>query len=123
MVLIRGAIAVVIGYLIMAGASMTMVRSLFAEGGTPPATRALIMSFLGLGLIAALGGFLGTLIAGAVNSPAIYIAVGLMLAINGRTYMTGAGLEPDWYTIVSSIALAIGFLVGASAAAYKMDRP
>ena len=120
--LIRGTIAVIVGYLMMAGASMTIVGKLFAEAEAPPESRALIMSCVGLGLVAALGGFLCTLIVGAVNSPAIYIAIGVMVVVNGRAYLTGAGIEPPWFTIVSSITLAIGFLIGASAAAYKLDR-
>lgn len=122
MILIRGFLAVILGYLVMAVVSMAVVGKLFADEGASPANRAIILSFLGLAIGAAVGGFLCTLIVGKANSPAIYIAIGIMFAVAARSFSLGIGIEPDWYRLASSIALAVGFLVGASAAAYKMDR-
>lgn len=122
MAFIRGTLAVVVGYLILALTSMGVVGRLFAEGQPAPENRAVIFSFLALGLGAAVGGFVCTLIVGKANSPAIYITIGVMFVMAGVAYSQGTGVEPDWYRLLSSIALAIGFLVGASGAAYKMDR-
>lgn len=122
MTYIKGTIAVVLGYLIMTFTSMGVVGRLFADAQAPPETKQMIMSFGALAIGAFIGGFLATLIVGSANSPAIYIAIGAVAVVHGRSLVTGAGVEPDWYIIVSVIALAIGFLVGASTAAYKLDR-
>lgn len=121
MSLMRGAIAVVAGYLIMAATSMAIAGRLFEEAAPAPDNGTLILSFLGLAIGAAIGGAICTLIAGSANSPAIYIAIGVVAVMGGRTLIMGTGAAPDWYTIGSVIALAIGFLVGASAAAYRLD--
>ena len=122
MVFMRGLLAVVIGYLVMTAGSMAAVSRLFGEGLPAPEQKTLLFSYVGLALVAAIGGFLCTLIVGNANSPAIYIAIGVMIAAAIRNYSLGVGVEPDWYVILSSVSLAIGFLVGASAAAYKIDK-
>ena len=119
--LLRGSLAVIIGYLVMTATSRVIASGVFAAGAVPPEGRALVMSFLGLALGAAIGGAVCTLIAGSANSPAIYIAIGGVAVVTGRALIQGTGIEPDWYKMLSVIALAIGFLVGASAAAYKLD--
>jgi hypothetical protein len=119
--LLRGSLAVIVGYLVMMATSKGIASGIFAEGAVPAEGRALILSFLGLALGAAIGGAICTLIAGSTNSPAIYIAIGGVALVSGRALIQGTGIEPDWYKMLSVIALAIGFLVGASAAAYKLD--
>lgn len=122
MVLMRGFAAVVVGYAVMWATSMAVGRRLFVEGQSAPETRVVLMAMLGLALGAAVGGFLCTLLAGSANSPAIYIAIGVMIFFAGRALVLKLGIEPDWYRLLSSVSLAAGFLVGASTAAYKMDR-
>jgi hypothetical protein len=122
MVLMRGLLAVIIGAAVMWAASMAVAHRLFAEGQPAPEPRVIVMGLLGLALGAAIGGFLCTLIAGSANSPAVYVAIGVMVFFAGRAVVLHLGVEPDWYRLVSTIALAGGFLIGASTAAYKMDR-
>ncbi len=119
---VRGLAAVIIGYLIMSLASMAAVSRLFGEGQDAPEARTVWMSMLGLAIVAAVGGFICTLVVGSANSPAIYIAIGLLFLVAGRAQVLELGIEPGWYRLASSVALAVGFLVGASTAAYKLDR-
>ena len=118
----RGMLAVIVGSAVMWAASTSVLRRLFVEGQPEPETRLVLMALLGLALGAAVGGFLCTLIAGSANSPAVYVAIGVMVFFAGRALFLKEGIEPEWYHLVSTVALAVGFLVGASTAAYKMDR-
>lgn len=119
MALIRGFIAVLVGYVITAAVAMGIVRSLF-DSGVESSPKSVIFALLGLAAGAAIGGALCTLIVGNANSPAIYITIGLVIAVAVRANFLGLGVEPDWYRLLSTIAQGIGFLVGASGAAYKV---
>ena len=119
--LIKGLIAVVVGYFVMTATSMGVVGRLFGEDAAAPDTRALLLALLFLGVGAFIGGAICTLIVGSANSPAIYVAIGLVAVVMGRSVLADTGIEPDWYKILSFVALAIGFLVGASTAAYRLQ--
>ena len=80
------------------------------------------MFLIALGLGAAVGGFLFTLIVGSANHPAIYVTIGLMIAMTAYSHFAGQAVEPGWYKVVGLITQAGGFLVGASAAAYRLER-
>jgi hypothetical protein len=119
--LLRGFFAIVAGYLIATGVSMGVVNSLFGGDVPEPEINKIIFALVGLAIGAILGGFICTFIAGSANHPAIYITVGVIVVMAARSFLQGVGVEPDWYKVVGTLTTAIGFLVGASAAAYKMD--
>ena len=119
MALIRGLIAVLLGYLITAAVAMGIVGSLFGSGVEPP-PKTVIFALVGVAVGAAIGGALCTLIVGSANSPAIYITIGLVVAVAIRANFLGLGVEPGWYRFLATLAQGIGFLVGASGAAYKV---
>jgi hypothetical protein len=122
MVVFRGLLGVIVGPAVLWAGWAAVVPRVSVVGAAAPATRLVLMAALGLALGAAVGGFLCTLIAGSANSPTVYVAIGVMLFFAARALVLGQGIEPDWYRLVSAVSLAIGFLVGASTAAYKMDR-
>ena len=101
---------------------MGIVSSLFSADRLEPEPKTIVFALLGLILGAVIGGFLCTLIAGTANHPAIYITVGIIIVLAARSFLQGIGIEPDWYKVVGTLATAIGFLVGASAAAYRLER-
>ena len=119
MALIRGFIAVLLGYVIAAAVAMGIVASLFGSGVEPP-PKTVIFALVGVALGAAIGGAVCTLIVGSANSPAVYITIGLMVAVAIRAKFLGLGVEPDSYRFLGTFAQAVGFLVGASGAAYKI---
>ena len=121
MTLLRTILAVVVGYLILAGVAVGIVGTLFGDNVPEPDRGAIIFAFGGLVIGAIVAGFLCTLIAGSANHPAVYITIGIVIVLAARNLITGAGIEPDWYRVTSTLALAIGFLVGGSAAAYRLQ--
>jgi len=120
--LIRGFFAIVVGYLITSGVSMGVVSSLFGGGRAEPELKTILFALAGLAVGAIIAGFLCTLMAGSANHPAIYITVGAIIVMAVVAFKQGTGIEPDWYKVVGTLTAAIAFLVGASAAAYRMDR-
>lgn len=120
--LIRGLVAIIVGYVISAATWIGVVSSVFGESGGAPDNQTIVLSLGALVIGAGLGGLLFTLIVGVANSPAIYVTIGLLLVIQGRALWYGTSPAPDWYLITGLIALSLGFLVGASAGAYRMDR-
>jgi hypothetical protein len=120
--LIRGLFAVIAGYLIASGVAMGVVNSLFGGGRTDPELKPILFALAGLALGAIIAGFVCTLIVGSANHPAIYITVGAIIVMAVMAYRQGTGIEPDWYRFTSTLTTAIAFLVGASAAAYRLDR-
>lgn len=120
MSMFRGLIAVLVGYLLMAVVSMGVVASLFGSGEEPD-LGSIALALGGLAIGAMIAGFLATLITGVANHPAIYIALGVLIVMVARSFIQGQGIEPDWYRFVGTLALAIGFLVGASTAAHRME--
>lgn len=119
--LIRGLVAIIVGYVIAAATWIGVVSSVFGQD-VPPDNQTTILSLGALAIGAGLGGLLFTLIVGVANSPAIYVTIGLLLVIQGRELWYGSSPAPDWYLITGLVALSLGFLIGASAGAYRMDR-
>lgn len=119
---IRGLLAIVVGYVISAATWLGVVGSVFGEGALAPDRQRLILSFGAILIGAAVGGFAFTLIVGVANSPAIYVTIGVLAAMLGRSLYLGDSSAPDWYLLVGFVALALGFMIGASAGAYRLDR-
>ena len=117
----RGLFGIIVGYVVTSLVAMGIVRTLW--GATEDPTNKTIISFLvALGMGAAVGGFLFTLIVGSAIHPAIYVTIGLMIAMTVYSHVTGQAVEPGWYKVVGLITQAGGFMVGASAAAYRLQR-
>ena len=121
MEVIRGLFAIIVGYVVTSLVAMGVVGSLW---GAPedPADKTIIIFLVALGLGAAVGGFLFTLIVGSANHPAIYVTIGLMIAMAVYSHATGRAIEPDWYKLIGLITQAGGFMIGASAGAYRLER-
>ena len=119
--LIRGLIAIVVGYGISAATWVGVVSSVFGDAPAPPQQQ-LVLSLGALLIGAAVGGFAFTLIVGVANSPAIYMTIGVIAVMLGRELYLGRTGAPDWYVMTGFLALAIGFMIGASAGAYRLDR-
>ena len=117
---IRGLIAVVVGYLMLAGVSMGIVGSLFG-GGAEPDMSSIALALGGLAIGAIIAGFIAALITATANHPAIYITLGVLIVMVARAFFQGQGIEPDWYRFLGTLALCIGFLVGASVAAHRLE--
>lgn len=120
--LIRGLVAAVVGYVISVATWVGVASSMFGGGGAEPELRRLLFSFGALIVGAAVGGFAFTLIVGVANSPAIYMTIGVIAATLGRELYAGNTGAPNWYVLTAFLALAIGFMIGASTGAYRLDR-
>lgn len=118
--MVRGLVAIVIGYLLLAAISMGIVASLFGTG-TEPELKSRVFALAGLAVGAIIAGVVCTLIVGSANHPAIYITLGVVIFMAGRAFFMNEGIEPDWYRAVGTLTQCVGFLVGASVAAYRLD--
>jgi hypothetical protein len=118
---IRAVLGIIVGYLISSLVAMGVASSLW-KGEVDPADKTVIMYLLALAVGSAVGGFVCTLIVGSANHPAIYITIGIMIAMAVYSYANGLSAEPAWYVLVGLIAQAGGFMIGASASAYKTER-
>jgi hypothetical protein len=117
----RAVLGIIVGYLVSSLVAMGVAGSLWG-GEIDPVDKTVIMMLLALALGSAIGGFLCTLIVGSANHPAIYITIGVMIAMAIYSYMNGLAVEPPWYILIGLITQAGGFMVGASAAAYRTER-
>jgi len=45
----------------------------------------------------------------------------VLVVMVARAFIQGQGIEPDWYRFVGTLAQVIGFLVGASIAAHRLE--
>ena len=120
MSIMRGLVAVVVGYLLLAAAAMGVVGSLFANSKEPE-TGSIVLAIGSLVIGAIIAGFIATLITGTANHPAIYITLGVLILMVVRSFIQGQGIEPDWYRFVGTLSQAIGLLVGASVAAHRLE--
>lgn len=118
----RGIFGILVGYLVTALVAMGVVSSLFAGAEQEPATKTILVALGAVALGAAVGGFLCTLILGSANHPAIYVTIGVMIAMTVFAHATGRAIEPNWYKVVGLMTQAGAFLIGASSAAYRLER-
>lgn len=118
---IRALFGIIVGYVITSLVAMGVAGSLW-RGPEEPTNKTIIIFLVALALGAAVGGFLCTLIVGSANHPAIYITIGVMIAMAIYAHSTGQAVEPGWYRVVALFTQAAGFMVGASTAAYRLER-
>jgi hypothetical protein len=117
---IRAVFGIVVGYVVTSLAAMGVVGSLWGAGESPT-TKTVIIFLIALAVGSAVGGFLCTLIVGSANHPAIYITIGVMIAMAVFAHATGRAIEPNWYKLVGLMTQAGGFMIGASGAAYRLE--
>ena len=121
MKMLRGLFVLGVGYLPLALVSSSVVSSLFTDT-LEPDLNDIILSFIGLVVVALVAGVVCAWIAGSANHPAIYLVLFAIGMMGLRSLILGTGIEPGWYRLVGPLAQGIGFLFGASLAPRRLER-